>query len=1370
MTTIPRRRIWIGLAVIGWLSVLAPSVPAVAEARQRSRSSVNAGRRAEATRPGGVWVGQDGHDYVGPNSALAGSDVQDLHIRLVGLPPNLDVEYGSIRGLGGDEWQYNGSHGPWKAHMIRPPGATTADLFLEPTRVETGRPFTIHLRFNNKQTVEFDVAGGRADPNLRMAGKGLKARWMGQVGQDRAGPGPSVGPDGIQDVQIALENLSPKIEVQAVGIQAPGGGLWQFGVNPKAHPNAELIRRGDDPSKADLFFNPDRDRSGQTLALTVAYANGKTDHVTVKAGRADPNLRVNRPALPKVVSNRITVRWLGQDGRDPSNPGAVHLLLSGLPTPSVVAAALSDPVGGAWVYKERDDIAFDVAPYPLPLTPRRGQSPGQADLFFPPIRDESGATLTLRLLLRDGSMAVARFPGGPADPGKRAPGPASSSTVAHPGDDLNALANRFGTVRLAPGQYRLNHPLILNRPVTIVGTGPGTTLVFSQAPSEPPWTAAIKIHSGHTTLEGFAVRFAGPVRWAPDIDYGPAVIGSTDNHDQGHHDLKVDLVLRKLDLESPPPAGKWEEAARLIRLTSATCGQIENNVLRGGITELIGGPWRLVGNDYRGTHPGTYSFSVFSVHHTHDLVVSGNTARPVGPSGKTWRFLVLTAGGVNDTIQNNNVTGIGPRDDDKVQENAPEIILTESYRLRFEGSPLVVSPDGQILVIPPPQGDPAEPGDVVAILSGPQAGQYRRIAQRINTTTYLMDDALPQGEYPISIGNGFVNEVFEGNTIDARGGSVAAGMVLVGHHYGTKVLKNHVLGCGEAFRFTASPTEHPGPWGWSHAPFFGGLIEENTLEDALRGGTLAVEHGPPVKSSRGRVYMSATLKNNVTRWTPEFLRHRPNGEGPPPAFTIGDPRSGDPGELVLNESGNRVEGARGGSILVHAASVNGQTMREKRISLSADRPRRAEARPLHDEPGRRILGRPRSSLPTAWHSTGIPPMRLLRALTLAALVAGPLASAALADDEPFFSSEPIFPAEKKHNHASCIVELPNGDLLVAWYRGTGERTADDVEVLGSRLRKGQSAWEPRFLLADTPGYPDCNPALFAAPDKTLWLFWPTIIDHRWEGALLKYKMARDPGSAGAPEWTREGVLHVTPEGFDKAMAEALPSIRNVRPTIQATQVAEIETRAKDLLYQRLGWMPRVHPTVLPSGRWLLPLYTDTFSASIVAISDDNGATWSFSSPMIGFGNIQPSLVRRNDGTIVAFMRENGPKRRIRLSTSTDEGKTWSPVTESELPNPGAGIEAIRLSNGHWAIVYNDTTSGRHSLAVSISDDEGKTWTRTRHIEKKQPGEGSFHYPSIMQAADGSIHVSYTHGTRDGSTIQHARFNEAWVQQGDPKED
>jgi predicted neuraminidase len=367
-------------------------------------------------------------------------------------------------------------------------------------------------------------------------------------------------------------------------------------------------------------------------------------------------------------------------------------------------------------------------------------------------------------------------------------------------------------------------------------------------------------------------------------------------------------------------------------------------------------------------------------------------------------------------------------------------------------------------------------------------------------------------------------------------------------------------------------------------------------------------------------------------------------------------------------------------------------------------------------------------------------------------------------ESPLCERSLIFPPNAKHNHASCVVETRGGNLLAAWYSGSGERKSDDVAIQGAWLPHGKTGWGQKFLMADTPGYPDCNPAIFAAPDGAIWLFWPTILDHRWEGALLKFARSAAPTESPSPlSWSQTGVLHVTPTDFGKEMENAVAGLSDQQKTRYSSLLKEIGNRSRDELYQRLGWMPRVHLLVLPTGRWILPLYSDTFSASIMAISDDRGATWTASRSLIGFGNIQPSLVRKNDGELVAFMRDNGPHHKIRVSTSKDNGMSWSPVVDSEFPNPGAGIEAIRLANGRWALVYNDLPRGRHSLAISVSDDEGKSWKWTRHLERAEPGKGMFHYPSMIQAADGSIHVTYTMSRPGaGSTIAHARLDEAWL--------
>src|SRR2546423_1485924 len=101
----------------------------------------------------------------------------------------------------------------------------------------------------------------------------------------------------------------------------------------------------------------------------------------------------------------------------------------------------------------------------------------------------------------------------------------------------------------------------------------------------------------------------------------------------------------------------------------------------------------------------------------------------------------------------------------------------------------------------------------------------------------------------------------------------------------------------------------------------------------------------------------------------------------------------------------------------------------------------------------------------------------------------------------------IFSPPKLPNPGGCIFGCPNGDMLPCWYRGSGERGADDVRIVGARLRKGDSRWSDVFDMADTPGLPDCNPCMCIDPTGKLWLFWSVILDNHWESALMKYRVS-----------------------------------------------------------------------------------------------------------------------------------------------------------------------------------------------------------------------------------------------------------------------
>jgi len=362
----------------------------------------------------------------------------------------------------------------------------------------------------------------------------------------------------------------------------------------------------------------------------------------------------------------------------------------------------------------------------------------------------------------------------------------------------------------------------------------------------------------------------------------------------------------------------------------------------------------------------------------------------------------------------------------------------------------------------------------------------------------------------------------------------------------------------------------------------------------------------------------------------------------------------------------------------------------------------------------------------------------------------------------------IFPFQELHVHSSSIIELPNGDMMACWFEGSGERNANDVQVKGARLKKGRTEWSTPFLMADTPGQPDCNPVLFVDNNNKLILYWVVVQANQWENSVLKYRSSTDYSKKGAPNWDWQDVILLKPgEEFAKTIEDSFRSMKS-RNLAWAEYAPRYETMvydaAKDKKKRETGWMTRIHPVILPSGRILLPLYSDGFNLSLIAISDDEGESWTPSLPIVGYGNIQPAIVQKKDGSLVAFMRDNGDSPgKILISTSIDDGYSWTVAEKSDIPNPGTSVDAIKLKNGNWVMVYNDLESDRYSVAVSLSDDEGKTWKWTKRLERDDSKKGSFSYPSVIQTKDGLIHASYSYRIgEDKKTIKVVTFSSEWV--------
>lgn len=276
-------------------------------------------------------------------------------------------------------------------------------------------------------------------------------------------------------------------------------------------------------------------------------------------------------------------------------------------------------------------------------------------------------------------------------------------------------------------------------------------------------------------------------------------------------------------------------------------------------------------------------------------------------------------------------------------------------------------------------------------------------------------------------------------------------------------------------------------------------------------------------------------------------------------------------------------------------------------------------------------------------------------------------------------------------HASTVIEIRPGEVMAAWFGGTGEGKPD-VAIWGARRVNGK--WQAPVELAREPNTPTWNPVLFRGPDAVLWFY---------------YKFGPSPR-----EWSA-GRRSSRDDGKTWSAAEHLPAG----------------------IYGPI----RAKPLVLPDGVIVSGTSVESYQswAAWIERSTDAGKTWTRHGPIVppSGGIIQPVVVLMEGRHLRFFARST--MGRVCVADSYDEGITWSAARPTDIPNPSAGIDVVRLKDGRFVMIYNHTERGRTPLNLAVSGD-GEKWTRFVDLEK-DPGEYS--YPAMVQAADGSLHITYT---------------------------
>ncbi len=155
-------------------------------------------------------------------------------------------------------------------------------------------------------------------------------------------------------------------------------------------------------------------------------------------------------------------------------------------------------------------------------------------------------------------------------------------------------------------------------------------------------------------------------------------------------------------------------------------------------------------------------------------------------------------------------------------------------------------------------------------------------------------------------------------------------------------------------------------------------------------------------------------------------------------------------------------------------------------------------------------------------------------------------------------------------------------------------------------------------------------------------------------------------------------------------------------------------------------------------------------------SDDVGKRWSDVQIIDAKWGHVPRCKPKSDGSVLALLRPCGGQGYVLRSESKDGGRTWSDAECTELTSPFAALDAVKLSDGRLALAWNRNPDARNPLTLALSEDEGNTWPYQRDLVT---GEGSFHYPALIQTNDGLLHASFTNNRQ---WIDHIALQAEWI--------
>lgn len=318
--------------------------------------------------------------------------------------------------------------------------------------------------------------------------------------------------------------------------------------------------------------------------------------------------------------------------------------------------------------------------------------------------------------------------------------------------------------------------------------------------------------------------------------------------------------------------------------------------------------------------------------------------------------------------------------------------------------------------------------------------------------------------------------------------------------------------------------------------------------------------------------------------------------------------------------------------------------------------------------------------------------------------------------------DPLNPAPSAH--AVSLAALGPGRVGAAWYAGSREGAADvSIEFA---VFDGRNWTEPRAVMTRQRTERDTlrlvrklgNPVLWQDGGGVLHLWFVSVSYGGWAGSALNHSESRDGGLTWSP----------------------------VRRLVTSP-------------FWNISTLVRNPPLPLADGGLALPIYHEFLAKRPEWLRLGGRGEILDKTRIPGAArSLQPAVAALDGQRALMLLRDASPANRVRASRSEDGGRHWSRAVATELPNPDAAVALLRLADGRLLLAYNPLAGNRNQLGLSVSADDGQSWTPPTLVENGDSRD-EFSYPALLQDDRGLVHLAYTWKREK---VAHASFHPDWL--------